>query len=406
MEESNSVGTSSINTPQSSSHGHHKAPGRRTFILIIITGLIIVGILSGFLGGWIAQDKDSSTTVEKQQIVLQNQGELISHIAKSVGSSVVSVETTAQVTTDVFGFGRSSELRGAGTGIILTAEGLIVTNRHVVPSGTTDIKVTLSDGTEYDNVEVVGRTGDNDSLDVAFLKVTDTKGKKLTPAALGDSSKMQIGESVVAIGNALGQFQNTVTTGVISGYGRSVEAFDDSGANGENLENLFQTDAAINSGNSGGPLTNLKGEVIGINTAVASGGAQNISFAIPINDVSGLIESVKKTGKLERPFLGIVYIPLTNDTADLYGLSEKRGAYVPSTAIAGTDSVIDNGPADKAGIKEGDVIIKIDGVSIDQNNSLSAVINRHKVGDKVTLVVKRNNKQQSLTAVLAAAPTN
>src|SRR5207249_716858 len=156
------------------------------------------------------------------------------------------------------------------------------------------------DGTELKNVSVIGRTSDSDPLDIAFLKINDKKGKTLTPVKLGDSSKIQVGDKVLAIGNALGQFQNTVTQGIISGYGRSVQAGDSSqlglSNNTETLQNLFQTDAAINEGNSGGPLVNMSGEVIGINTAIA-GGAQNVGFSIPINDVQGLIKSVLNKGK-------------------------------------------------------------------------------------------------------------
>ena len=173
------------------------------------------------------------------------------------------------------------------------------------------MSVTLSNGTELKNVEVLGRTPSNDSLDIAFLKITNAQGQKLVPAEIGDSSKVQVGDPVVAIGNALGQFQNTVTSGIISGYGRSVQASQQgTGANAENLTDLFQTDAAINEGNSGGPLVNLNGQVIGINTAIA-GNAQNIGFAIPINDVKGLIDQVLKNGKFERPYLGVYYVPLT-----------------------------------------------------------------------------------------------
>src|SRR5690606_10800678 len=147
-----------------------------------------------------------------------------------------------------------------------------------------------SDGTELTDVEVIGRTGSNDPLDIAFLRIRDAKGKQLKAATLGDSGAAQVGDKVVAIGNALGEFQNTVTSGIISGFGRNVVAGDETGS--ETLQNLLQTDAAINQGNSGGPLVNANGEVIGINTAIAGGGAENIGFAIPINDIKGLIKSV------------------------------------------------------------------------------------------------------------------
>lgn len=362
--------------------------------------LLIVSLGSGFLGGWLAGRDRSTvpTSTEKQQVILKSQGELIGQIARGVGKSVVSIETTAIAQ----GFFGPSESQGAGTGIILSEDGLIVTNRHVVPSGTREVKVVMADGTEFDSVSVVGRTSSRDSLDIAFLKIGDTKGKKLVPAKIGDSSKMRVGDSVVAIGNALGQFQNTVTAGILSGYGRSIEALDGQGS--ESLENLFQTDAAINPGNSGGPLVNLEGQIIGINTAVAAGNAENVGFAIPINDVAGLIDSVKSSGKLQRPYLGVVYIPITDDVAEQYGLSVRRGAYIAPSGITGADPLVSGGPAEKAGLRAGDIITKIDGTAIDQTNSLSALINKHKVGDKVTLAVLRDGQERRIDVTLGAAP--
>lgn len=374
-------------------------------VKLLFVALVFLVVLSlGFLGGWLGakQANDGTDSAQKEQVILEGQGDLISDIADKVGPSVVSITVTSEVQDFFFG---ASEQQGAGTGIILTEEGLIVTNRHVVPTGTTEVTVTLSDGTEYKGVQIVGRTGSSDSLDVAFLKITDTKGKKLVPAAIGDSAAVEVGDPVVAIGNALGQFQNTVTSGIISGYGRSVQASNDDGSDVGSLENLFQTDAAINSGNSGGPLVNLNGEVIGINTAVAVGGAQSIGFAIPINDVSGLIKSVKEKGVLERPFLGIRYIPLTNDIAEGYGLSVNRGAYVAPPAIIGGDPVINGGPADKAGIQEGDIILKIDDTAVDQRHSLSSLVNKRAVGDKIKLTVLRDGKERTIEATLGAAPT-
>lgn len=370
--------------------------------------LVIIAIASGFFGGWAAsRTGNSATTPEKQQVIMKTQGQVLRDIAKTVGESVVSVNTTATVTTQdsIFGFNREGTQEGAGTGIILTDAGLIVTNRHVVPEGTTKVSVTLSDGTELDDVTVVGRTGSSDSLDIAFLKVNDLKGKKIKPARIGDSSKLQVGDSVIAIGNALGQFQNTVTAGILSGHGRSVQASDGSGDDVENLEDLFQTDAAINEGNSGGPLVNLDGEVIGINTAIA-GDAQGIGFAIPINDVTGLIDSVKKTGRLERPYIGVVYIPVTDDIAKQYSLSVNRGAYVAPQGVSGQDPIVAGSPAEKAGLKAGDIITKINDKPIDQNNSLSALVNKYKVNDKITLTVLRDGKSTKIDVTLAAAPSS
>jgi S1-C subfamily serine protease len=262
----------------------------RRYSLVAILALLV--FLLALIGGWLgAYTYDhnrlgsSSTTAQKQQVI-SDEGSLIASIAKDVGQSVVSVDVQSQtVTQDFFGFPQTSNQASSGTGFIVSSDGIIVTNRHVVPDDNSTVSVTLADGTKFDNVKIIGRTNSSSVLDVAFLKIQDTKGKKLIPAMLGDSSKMQVGDRVITIGNALGQFQNTVTSGIISGFGRDVQAGDQTGASTENLTDLFQTDAAINEGNSGGPLVNINGEVIGVNTAVASG-AQNIGFAIPINDIT------------------------------------------------------------------------------------------------------------------------
>jgi len=178
---------------------------------------------------------------------------------------------------------------------------------------------------------------------------------------------------------------------------------DETGTSSETLQNLFQTDAAINPGNSGGPLVNANSEVIGINTAVAGDGAQNIGFAIPINDVKGLIASVEKNGKLERPYLGVRYVSLTDDLAYNYNLDVKRGAYIAPGQ--GSDSVISGSPADKAGLKEKDIITAINGQNIDENNSLTSVLGRSSVGDTVTLTVNRDGKSIKVQVKLEAAPT-
>ena len=358
----------------------------------------------GFLGGWLGSRSEVQQTsnIVQQKTVLSSQAAVVSSIAKEVGPSVVSVNVTGTSGYSLFG---SQTEESAGTGIILSAEGLVLTNRHVVPSGTSKVSITLSDGTVFDDVRVVGRTSDTDSLDIAFLQIEDTKGKKLTPAKIGDSSKVKVGDSVVAIGNALGQFQNTVTSGIISGYGRSIQAYDGSGTNAENLDDLFQTDAAINEGNSGGPLVDLNGEVIGINTALASD-SQSIGFAIPINDVTGLIESVKSTGKLQRPYIGVVYVPITSDIAKEFSLSTDRGAYIPKESELGQAAIISGSPAEKAGIKEGDIITKVDDTTINETASITSVLGKHKVGDKVTLTIIRGSKTITLDVTLGAAPTS
>lgn len=369
--------------------------------------LLIVSSFMGFLGGWIGGERrqnDGGNIATKQQVVL-NESQLISEIAKQVGPSVVSVNVTSRaLQPDVFfGFSRPVQQTSAGTGIIISKDGYVLTNRHVVPMGTQNVSVTLSDGTELTDVQVVGRTGNGDPLDIAFLKIKDRKGKDLKAAQIGDSSKVQVGDKVVAIGNALGQFQNTVTSGIISGFGRNVQAGDETGNTSETLQNLFQTDAAINQGNSGGPLVNVNSEVIGINTAIA-GSAENIGFAIPLNDLKGLIKSVLEKGKLERPYIGVRYVSLTDDYAYQFNLKIKRGAYiVPGNG--GRPSIIPGSPAEKAGLKDKDIITKIDGTAVDENNSLTSLIGKHSVGDEVILTVMRDDQELVIKIKLEASPT-
>lgn len=369
---------------------------------------VLISLSAGFFGGWAGgingrqfTGLDTGSNEAKQQIIL-SESKLINEIAKSVGPNVVSVNVvTSSNGSDFFGFDQPISQESAGTGVIISDTGLVVTNRHVVPKGISQVSVTLSDGTELDNVEVVGRTSSSDPLDVAFLRIKDAKGKTLTPAKLGDSSKVQVGDRVIAIGNALGQFQNTVTSGIISGYGRSVVAGDEFSQ--ESLQNLFQTDTAINQGNSGGPLVNINGEVIGINTAVA-GDAENIGFAIPINDLAGLIKSVLEKGVLLRPYLGVRYISLTDDIAYQFDLPVKRGAYIPTPSQSGQKAIISGSPADKAGIKVGDIIIKINDANIDETNSLVSVLGRYAVDETISLTIRRGNDEIKLSVKLEAAP--
>lgn len=372
--------------------------------LALILACFGVGFGGGLLGASV-NNNDSSvgTSTAAQQKYISNESELISSIAKTVGQSVVSIDVQSQVTAqDFFGFDQTRNQEAAGTGFIISKDGIIITNRHVVPAGTTDVSVTLADGTRYDDVQVLGRTSTGSSADIAFLKISDLKGKTLIPVTLGDSSKMQVGDRVIAIGNALGQFQNTVTSGIISGYGRDVIAGDENGGqSNENLTDLFQTDAAINQGNSGGPLVNINGEVIGVNTAIASE-AQNIGFAQPINDLKGLISNVLRDGKLQQPFLGVRYVSLTNDLAEEFNLKVTRGAYI--TSGNGQPAVVKDSPAEKAGLKSHDVITKVNDITIDDKTSLTAALSRFRVGDTITLTVNRDGKTLAKHATLAALP--
>lgn len=372
--------------------------------------LILVSLAAGFIGGWVGGDSRNSADVNAslttQQKVISSESDLINSIAKSVGPSVVSVDVVSQAAdsgASFFGYAPQAQ-RSAGTGIIIASNGLIVTNRHVVPQGTTDVDITLSDGTELTDVKVIGRTRESDPLDVAFLKINDAKGKKLVAAKIGDSSKVEVGDKVVAIGNALGQFQNSVTQGIISGYGRTVQASATNGGSSESLQDLFQTDAAINQGNSGGPLVSMSGEVIGINTAVA-GNAQDIGFAIPTGNISGLIKTVISTGKFEQPYLGVRYVPLTNDVASQLELKVTRGAYILTQEQAdGQETILPDSPAAKAGLNPGDVILEVDGKKIDERNGLTVLLNQKGINETVTLKIQRDGDEKNIDVKLEPAP--
>lgn len=392
--------------------------GVRLSNAVLAVMFVAIALLSGFTGAWVAdrnnQDTVLSSSLSNQKKIVTSQSQLINQIAKTVGPSVVSVNVsiTSASTTDPFGlFGLSqpTNQKAAGTGIIISSSGIVITNRHVVPLGTSAVSVTLSDGTELKDVSVIGRTSSSDSLDVAFLKINDTKGHKLVPAVIGNSADVQVGDNVVAIGNALGQFQNTVTEGIISGYGRSVQASSGGGitaaASTENLDDMFQTDAAINEGNSGGPLVNLNGQVIGINTAIASN-SQNIGFSIPINDIKGLINQVLQTGKFQRSYLGVRYIPITADVASTYGLSVEKGAFIPPSTDPNAPSIIDGSPAATAGLKINDIITQVDGKSIDQTHSLTSLLVQHQPGDSVSLTILRNGQSIHVNVTLGTLPTN
>lgn len=314
----------------------------------------------------------------------------ISEIANSVSKSVVSIITNTS-TTGSFFTGQVSQ--AAGTGFILSSDGYIATNKHVVANAT-KIGVILDDGSTYEDVELIGTDPIND---FAIVKIKDVKD--LTPIKIGDSKTTNIGQQVVAIGNALGTYQNSVTSGIISGKGRSLTASDSSRTTYETLSDMIQTDAAINGGNSGGPLVNAAGEVIGINTAYASQG-NNVGFAIPINSVKGIMAGVLKDGKFERAVLGVRYQTITPLIAKEKKLDVTAGAYVKGSNNA--SAVIKSSAGDKAGIKDGDIITAVNGTKIGTAGSLGSLIGEYAVGDTVKLEVYRDKKYIELNVKLEA----
>lgn len=274
---------------------------------------------------------------------------------------------------------------GGGSGFIIEGDGLIVTNKHVVSDEDAVYTVVLSTGEEYE-AEVVAR----DSLiDVALIKI---KAEGLPTLKLGDSESLKIGQTVVAIGYALAEYGNTVTRGVVSGMGRRVVAGTGSGMS-EVLDEAIQTDAAINPGNSGGPLLNLQGHVVGINTAVSSKG-QLVGFAIPINIAKRTIESVRVNGRIIRPWLGVRYMPVTPRLAEVNNLSVTYGALITRGETNEELAVIPGSPADKAGLVENDIILEVNGVKLEEKNSLAKEVAKYGVDEEITLKIQHKGSEK------------
>ena len=291
--------------------------------------------------------------------------------------------------------GTKEQQVGAGSGFLVSSDGLIVTNKHVVSDTSAKYAVVLSNGKKYD-ATVLARDA---VLDVAVVKI---QASGLPYLSLGDSDKLKLGQSVIAIGNALGQFQNTISIGIVSGLSRSVTAGDNAGSS-ESLSHVIQTDAAINPGNSGGPLLDLSGRVIGVDTAIVQG-SQNIGFALPINSIKTVIDSVRSTGKIVRPYIGIRYQEVTPDLKEANKLTVDYGAFVQRGEKSTDIAVIPGSPADKAGIVENDIILEVDGQKLDSDHDLSSIIRSKKIGANIVLTVLSKGVQKKVTVVLAAAP--
>ncbi|HET9412417.1 MAG TPA: trypsin-like peptidase domain-containing protein [Candidatus Saccharimonadales bacterium] len=361
---------------------------------------VVISLAAGFVGAWlllatgIVKSEAAQTLTDSRQTLVLQQGEIVSDVFKKVSPSTVAITTESISTSQRYLAPRVSE--GAGSGIIVSKDGYVLTNKHVVPNGTSKVSVVTSDGTQYDNVRLVGRDPSND---IAFLKIDGATD--LPAATIGDSSQVEPGQQVVAIGNALGLFRNSVTSGIISGLGRPIQAADESTGMAEQLEDMLQTDAAINPGNSGGPLVNLKGEVIGINTAVSQDG-QGISFAIPINTARGLIKSVLNKGKIEKAFLGVANLTINADVAKQLNLSVKAGALV--RASSRQPAIIAGSPAAKAGIKAGDIITKVNGQAITPESGLPSKLAQFSPGDTVELTLVRDGQEQKISVTLESYP--
>ncbi len=404
---------------------------RKLIIGTVLVSLLIGGASGAFFSAWVLGNenvqawfqrnvllqKNVSTSLagdiaQKGTIKVEEESATID-VVKKVAPAVVSIIGKQDLSKlydltgpngfpfDFFGFPFGTQQQAplgkqqvsAGTGFIIGSDGLILTNKHVVSvSGETEYSVVMADGKQYDATIV-----DTDPTnDLAILRI---EAKGLPTLDLGDSSSLQIGQTVIAIGYALGQYENTVTKGVISGLSRTITAGDNSGSS-ETLEDIIQTDAAINFGNSGGPLLNLAGQVIGVNTAISQQG-QLIGFAIPVNQVKKAVDSVQKFGKIMRPYLGVRYVIINDAVAQQNELTVNYGALIIKGQDDSEPAIVPGSPADKAGLAADDIILEFNGQRIDQDHSLAKEIQKYNPGDEVTLKVLSKGKEKTIKVTLA-----
>lgn len=363
-------------------------------LIVALTSLAIVMSGTGLVLSCISYEKTSTPITFLGSGTDGNSANFvegsIADVVDKVSGSVVSIVTSTKISSY---FGGSYDSSAAGTGVIVSDSGYILTNKHVV-DGATSISVVLDDGTIYEDAKVAAVDPLND---IAFVKIEGATGLKV--ATLGDSKTISVGQQVIAIGNALGEYQNTVTSGIVSGTGRSLTATDSTGSMSERLSDMIQTDAAINSGNSGGPLVNAAGEVIGINTATSSS-AENVGFAIPISSVKGMLSQLVEKGEAARAYVGTYGIEITAEVAKEYNLPVNAGAYLYSASSY--SAILKDSPAAKAGLRDKDIITAVNGVKVGAAGSLSSLVGEYKPGDTVQLTVIREGKEIAVNVELGA----
>lgn len=373
------------------------------FVFGIIGGLAAVNFNNDFLE-WmrtsvtegVVKEKVITSFVEEENLTIK----AVNRVQAATVNIVISKDVSQlfnQTGPDTFFFGgepyRLSEPSGpriqevgGGSGFIITSDGLIATNKHVVADSAAQYSVILSDGRRF-AAKVIAT---DPFIDAAFIKINT---QNLPVVTLGDSDKVITGQTVIAIGYSLGEYQNTVTKGIISGIKRRITA------EGETLDETIQTDAAINPGNSGGPLINLKSEVIGMNTAINQQG-QSVGFAIPINNIKQIIASVKQYGRIVRPYLGVRYILLNEQIQKANNLPISYGALLVKGRSLAELAVIPGSPADKAGLKENDIILNVNGEKISEDASLSKLLSKYKIGEIVSMKVLRQGKENNINVTL------
>ena len=372
------------------------------FVVMIAGGSALAGAAAGGFAVFRAVQQRSSLPAPIQEILPANNANpsqtlvlnntdietAITQSVQRVGPAVVTVVGT--VPGQMTFFGPTGDQTVSGSGVFISDQGYLLTNNHVVEN-TKEVKIVLSDGTEQKATIV----GTDMYSDVAVLK---TDGKVPAVALLGNSDTLDPGESVIAIGSPLGNFKNTVTVGVVSATGRSIDT-----GNGYQIEDLIQTDAAINHGNSGGPLVNLAGEVVGINTLVVrntnSGDvAEGLGFAIPMNTAQAIAGQIIQQGYFTRPYIGVSFQPINPNIAARYNLSAQWGVYVMKVA--------ENSPASETGLQQGDIITKVGDITLDETHSYVNTLFTFKPGDQVTLTVMRDGKEMQVQITLGEAKHN
>lgn len=345
------------------------------FLALTVSLAFLAGLGGVAAGTSIFGDRPAATAPETRQVTVNDESAVID-AAGLVSPAVVTITATSGPS-----FFAPGGTEAKGSGFIVTADGLIVTNRHVIEGAAGSPVVTTADGHRY-KTKVVAT---DPAFDLALLKVAATG---LPVAELGKADELRVGQGVIAIGNALGQFDNTVTSGVLSATGRAL------GSDGRtSLDDLLQTDAAINPGNSGGPLVNLSGKVIGVNTAV-SGGAENIGFAIPVEYVEQAIASYQRRGEIRRGRLGVTTRALTAREADQNRLGADEGAVV--LGVSGGSA------AAKAGLRDGDIILAVGETAVDRRHTLTSLIASHQPGDAVKIRIKRGGSERTLAVRLGS----
>ena len=376
----------------------------------ILTASVAVSFLAGIMASNVFYDQIENSLAQLAVNSPKNyysapltQEELVVQIVEEASPAVVSIIITKDIPVYVqnsWGFfpsyrqeGTERQEVGGGTGFIISEDGVVLTNKHVVLDEDAYYTILTLDGLEY-SASVLAK---DPTQDIAFLQIEQDGEEKTFPKVkLGDSDKIKVGQTVIAIGNALGEYQNTVSVGIVSGLRRTIEA--SGGGFYEILKDVIQSDTAINKGNSGGPLLNLRGEVIGINTAIDIGG-QNIAFAVPINKARKDVMQIEDTGEIFYPFLGVRYVAIDDFIQEQRGLSVNYGALV-MRGVDGGVAIMPDSAADKAGMLEGDIILELGDQKITFDNSLGEEIIKYSPGEEVSIKILRGTEEININVIL------